>query len=109
MTARSLPFFITSLTYLVLGSWIILSQKNKAPKLYGALCIATCFWQGIWVFLFSSLPEETIYLPLKLGYTGVVFIPAIFYHFIAEFTQKEARPRWVLLTYLASTILAGSV
>src|SRR6266480_161989 len=106
---KSLPFLVTAITYLLLGSWIILHQKNKVQKLYGALCIATCFWQGVWVFLLSTMPGNTIYLLLKVGYSGIVFIPAIFYHFIAEFSQKETRSRWIIWTYMASTLLAMSV
>jgi signal transduction histidine kinase len=42
---------------------------------------------------------------LKIGYTGIVFIPAVCYHFIAEFTQGEnGLPlSW---TYFVAAILA---
>jgi signal transduction histidine kinase len=102
MTVLTLPFLLTTVTYLILGCWIILKQKNFVQQLYGVLCVMTCFWQGIWAALFANIPTNQLIGWVKFGYSGIVFIPAVFYHFIIEFTGKESR-RWMLLgTYLAS-------
>src|SRR4051812_48216815 len=104
MTLRSLPFLFTSITYLFLGLWIIIRQKNKVQKLYGTLCLATCFWQGIWTALFSNVSPVAVFLWLKVGYTGIVLIPPIFYHFIIEFTRKEEKSRWLQGFYVTSLV-----
>jgi len=106
MTIKALPFLFTSITYLLLGSWIITNHKNKVQLLYGVLCIATCFWQGIWIALFSNVTETALYFWLKVGYSGIVLIPPIFYHFIIEFTQKETHSNWLRCFYATSFLLA---
>ncbi len=102
MTLSAVPFGVTAVTYLILGVWIIARHKNKAQRLYGALCLVTCFWQGVWVALFSNLDKQSLFVGLRIGYSGIVFIPAIFYHFIAEFTQAENRQRWIKWSYFSS-------
>jgi signal transduction histidine kinase len=103
MTLMPIPFILTSITYLTLGIWIIFKHKNKAQRLYGALCITTACWQGVWAVLFSGLNENVLYLGLKFGYTGIVFIPAVFCHFIVEFTQRDKNSFWLKGAYLVST------
>jgi signal transduction histidine kinase len=104
MNFHPISFFITSLTYLLLGGWIVLRHKNKAQRLYGALCIATCFWQGIWTVLLSDSTIRVINTALLIGYSGIVFIPSVFLHFIAEFTQQERKRVWLTVSYVASSI-----
>jgi signal transduction histidine kinase len=94
------------MTYLILGIWIIARHRNKVQGLYGALCIVTCFWQGIWAALFSHVDQNVLYVSLKAGYSGVVFIPAIYYHFVAEFTQQQNRLWWVRCGYIVSSVFA---
>src|SRR5690349_16532736 len=109
MTLKSFPFFLTTITYLLLGGWIILRHDNKMQRLYGGLCIATCFWQGVWAVLFSRISEPALVWRVRFGYTGLVFIPAIFYHFIIEFTGEEPRSKWLAGFYLASLLLAALI
>src|SRR5215472_15829810 len=102
MTLLAIPFLLSALSYLVLGSWILIRHKSKVQMLFGALCISTCFWQGIWTALLSNVAESQLSFWLKVGYSGIVLIPPIFYHFIYEFTQKETQPQWLTLFYSAS-------
>jgi signal transduction histidine kinase len=106
MTLRAIPFLITAVVYLVLGLWVILRHKNNVQRLYGALCVTTCTWQGLWTALFSGLPEKDLLLWLKIGYTGIVFVPAVFYHFISEFTEQENLKKAVKVGYLVSLALS---
>ena len=109
MPLKTFPFILTTFTYLVLGIWVIVSRPNKGQQLYGVLCVATSLWQLIWVALFSNISPAAQWFFLRLGYTSAVFIPAIFYHFVAEFTQKESRPRFVAYGYAVSSILGISI
>lgn len=106
MRLQSVPFLISSITYLVLGAWVILRRKSKIQTLYGIFCLATCLWQGVWTALFSGLPPHLLYFWMKLGYTGILFLPSVLYHFIMEFTQQENRPRWLYTIYAISTLNA---
>jgi signal transduction histidine kinase len=109
MLLKALPFLITTVTYLVLGAWIVVRHPNKGQRLYGVLGIATGLWQMIWVAVFSNLSPAVQWICIRLSYTSAVLIPAIFYHFIVEFTQKESHPRRVLWAYAVSVILGVSI
>jgi signal transduction histidine kinase len=109
MTIKSLPFLFSAITYLLLGVWIYFRHKNQAQKLYGVLCITTCFWQGIWAALFSNLNHSLLYVILKIGYTGIVLLPAVFYHFIAEFTLQEKNRKWIRGSYLIAFSFIGLI
>lgn len=102
-------FALTTFGYFLLGVGVILRRDNRVQKLYGALCITTCLWQGIWAFLFSPLSESVKYTLLKICFCGIVLIPPVFYHFIREFTQRETNGRFLSWSYGLSALLAMSV
>ncbi len=103
---KAIPFLLSSLTYLFLGIAIFVKNKNRAQRLYGALCVAICLWQGIWVLAFSELPSQAMDLGIRIGYTGIVFIPSIFYNFVLEFASVKKDKAWLFLSYLTSSVLA---
>src|SRR5258708_2169030 len=106
---QAIPFPLTTACYLLLGAWVIARRRTPAQRLYGVLCIATCLWQGIWAVLFSAPNEKWLYFALQSCYSGIVFIPAIFYHFIVVFTGQENRKRLLPWAYGTSAVLATSV
>lgn len=80
MSVLSWLFALSAAAYFLLGVWVIARQQGKVQALYGLLCLTTCFWQGIWAILFSHVLVTTSYLWLKICYTAIVFVPAVFYH-----------------------------
>ncbi len=109
MPLYSMPFAVSAVAYLVFGLWIVTRQGSKAKILYGLLSITTCLWQGIWAILFGGLPEQIAYLWLKICFTGIVFIPAVFYHFIAVFAEKKDENWFVGAVYGACALFAATV
>jgi signal transduction histidine kinase len=105
----SLPFIFTTAAYLTLGVWVIAQRKNAVQRLYGSLCLGTALWQGIWAILFSGQAQSDVYVALRVCYTGIVFIPAILYHFIEKFTGQERYPRMVALTYGVAGFMAALI
>src|SRR5689334_23381876 len=104
MSISVFPFIFSAVGYLALGLWVIAQRKSRVHRLYGVFCLMTCLWQGTWIVLFSSLTQSSLEVALRFAYTGLVFIPAVFYHFIIEFSEKEVRRRWLYLTYTLSFI-----
>ncbi len=98
------PFAVSTAAYLALGAWAIFRRKGKVQTLYGFLCLTTCFWQGVWAILFTPMPESIAYQWLKISFTGIVFIPAVFYHFIAEFSEEHSEKELVRATYVACAL-----
>src|SRR5258708_13096770 len=109
MPLQSLPFSISAIAYLALGIWVITRQKKTVQRLYGTLCVTTCLWQGIWAILFAGLPQSVAYAWLKICFTGIAFIPAVFYHFIIEFAGEEYERKILKGVYVACACFAASV
>lgn len=102
ITWRAFPFILTTTAYLALGAWILVRRKTELQRLYAVLCLITALWQGIWAILLTAGASAWTYRALQVSYTGVVFLPAILYHFIAEFGAAEQDRRWVRVAYLLS-------
>lgn len=86
----SLPFVLTSTAYLGMGIWLFSSHRTQLQRLYGILCLATALWQAVWPFLLNStIPSRVQLTVLNVCYTGILFIPAFFQHFIEEFKEEE--------------------
>ncbi len=105
----SWPFSLSAIAYFVLGLWTLIRKHEKVHVLYGFLCLATCLWQGIWAILFAHPAETAAYYWLRICFTGIVFIPAIFYHFIIEVTDTISEKRFLSLVYIACTLLSLSI
>ena len=98
MTLNSIPTFITALLSLGLGIFIL--ARNRTSKLnwtFAAWCFLTFYWQTCWTILFNVQDLFVADLLARLGYSGIIFIPIVFFHFVVEFT-KAGRERF--LSYL---------
>ena len=101
------PFAISTVSYFMLGAWVLFAHKDKPQRLYGILCLTTFLWQTVWALLFAKIDPDWVMFCVRLCYTGIVFVPAVMYQFIAEFTDRSAAERvWIRTTYLSSCILA---
>ena len=98
MTVYSIPTLATALLSLGLGIFII--AKNRKSQLnwtFASWCVLTCYWQSCWTILFNLNRPQNAELLARLGYSGIIFIPIVFFHFVVEFT-KSAEKRF--LSYL---------
>lgn len=109
MPIYSWPFSVSAVAYLVLGVWVIARRSETIHILYGLLCLTTCLWQGIWAILFAQFPESVSYTWLKVCFTGIVFIPAIFYHFIIKITDTQTEYPFAWFAYSVSALFAVSI
>lgn len=98
MNPYSIPPLFTVFLSLFLGIFIV--SKNRTSRLHWTFffwCFLTAFWQGIWTVLFNIDSPEVANELVRLGYSGIIFIPIVFYHFVVEFTHSESRralSRW---------------
>jgi signal transduction histidine kinase len=109
MNAYAWPFGVTTVVYAVFGLWVIANRQSRLHRLYGMFCITTCLWQGIWAVLFGGIPAEHAYFSLRLCYTGIVFLPAVFYSFILELTSEPRDQGWRTTAFLVGIVLAVMV
>jgi signal transduction histidine kinase len=109
MSAWTTAFFLTTCCYAALGLYVIAQRNDGEQRLYGFLCLTTALWQSIWAALFARLPFGDLYDILKVSYTGILFAPPIFYHFIIAFTKADGDRRWLLWNYGLSFLLSGGI
>jgi signal transduction histidine kinase len=103
MFLGAIPFLLSSCIYLILGLWIVTRHSSKAQFLYGMLCLATFFWQAIWVALLCRVNND---LMLRIAYSGIVAIPPLFYHFILEFSSLKSSKWWLHGFYAMAALFA---
>lgn len=81
--------------------------KDWAP--YSLWCFSTGYWQLCWTILFSIRSLDLALFLVRAGYSGIIFIPATFYHFIIAFLDRhEHRPK-VQGAYVIAALLCSSV
>jgi signal transduction histidine kinase len=109
MNLYAFLFLVCTAAYALLGIWAVFARQERTHKLYGALCLMTCFWQGIWAMLFGGVNPDSRMFWLRLCYAWIVFIPATLHHLISAFTHQEMGKRWVRWMYGLSLVLCAAV
>jgi signal transduction histidine kinase len=84
----SIPTLATALLSFGLGIFIL--SRNRHSTLnwtFASWCFLTCYWQSCWTALFNLDDLRVAELLARLGYSGIIFIPIVFFHFVVEFTK----------------------
>jgi len=98
VTVYSIPTLATALLSFGLGVFILgRNSKSKLNWTFASWCFLTCYWQSCWTVLFNLKDPQYAELLARLGYSGIIFIPIVFFHFVVEFI-KGAQQRF--LSYL---------
>jgi two-component system NtrC family sensor kinase len=96
----SVPPLITSFLALFLCFFVISRNPKSIVNItFGGVCLCTAYWQGTWALLFNVEDPTLAMFLVRIGYSGIVFIPVIFFHFIATLTNL-GDPRLVRLFYI---------
>ena len=107
MNIYSIFPLITSLAALTVGVFVFLQNtRARANITFFLSCVVTFWWQFSWVILFNTKdPVAAAYL-VKVGYSGVIFIPITFFHFIAAFLGLEKQEKlFIKVQYAIGTAL----
>lgn len=98
MSAYSIPPLITAILSLFLCFFVIFrNPKSSLNLIFGAACFLTAYWQVTWAVLFNLTDPVLALLFIKIGYSGIIFIPIVFFHFIATFTNSRDQKYAALL------------
>lgn len=72
------------------------------------MCLATFNWQMCWFASYFLTSDTQIYLLAKVGFSSIVFLPFILYHFVVRFlNQWEHRAHVVRALYAVSLCFFG--
>jgi len=79
-----LPLF-SAILYLCLGITVYFLSRGKLRGVFLRFCYITFHWQFSWFFLFSLNSSNYSDLICKIGYSGIIFLPVIFYETVVHY------------------------
>jgi hypothetical protein len=84
-------------------------RQARSNRAYALWCLTTVYWQFCWTLLFSTQDPSIAGLLVKVGYTGIIFIPISFYHFNISFLEEKVSRSHLFICYTIGFLLAVSV
>jgi histidine kinase-like protein/GAF domain-containing protein len=109
MNQYSIPTLLSSIAFLILAIATIKNQKfSSKNNLFSFLCILTCFWQGTWAVLFNISDKQSAYFLVKLGYSWIIFLPIVYYHFSMAYVDRlKQEKNLIAFLYLLGFVFLG--
>ena len=89
-------FFVLGLGVLILSK----SWRSALNVVFFFLSLAVTIWLYGTYRMFVSLTTDEVVFWDRFIYAGVVFVPALFYHFSVLFTERKDRRQQILFSYL---------
>ncbi|HXG53663.1 MAG TPA: ATP-binding protein [candidate division Zixibacteria bacterium] len=108
MNIASIPTLVTALLSLSLGLFVL--TRNRATshaRMFALWCFLTAYWQGSWTVLFNVQDRSLAELVARIGYSGIIFIPIVFFHFVVALTRERRNRRLCLLFYSLGVAFLG--
>ncbi|MFH1784394.1 MAG: ATP-binding protein [bacterium] len=94
MSLHSLPPLLSGLLFVGLSFFVLRNRRSKSNFTFALLCLVTFWWQFAWFILFNTSDENGVMLIIKAGYTGIIFIPVVYFHFVINFLNLERSNRY---------------
>ncbi|MCK5835969.1 MAG: response regulator [Desulfobacula sp.] len=89
-----LPLF-SAILYLCLGISVYFLTRGKLRGVFLRFCFITFHWQFSWFVLFSLNSSNYSDLICKIGYSGIIFLPIIFYETVVHYLNLPKKQlRW---------------
>jgi signal transduction histidine kinase len=104
MSLASVPTLITAILSIALGIFVLRKNKSTIHWTFALWCFLTGYWQACWTVLFNVNQEAVALVLARLGYSGITFIPIVFLHFVAEFTQNSRLRKCSWLFYALGAV-----
>lgn len=99
MNFYSIPSLLSAFSFFSLGTIVLLKSKERLSIRVAFMlqCLTSFWWQFSWFILFNT--KSTIWASylVKIGYSGIIFIPVTFFHFYIAYLNKNKK--WVNIYY----------
>ncbi|MCM8773795.1 MAG: hypothetical protein NC820_03560, partial [Candidatus Omnitrophica bacterium] len=104
MSPYSIPPLLSAFSFFSLGAIVLFKSKEKfsVRSVFMLNSLTTFWWQFSWFILFNIKNESLADILVKIGYSGIIFIPASFFHFYISYLDKSKR--WVYFYYAIAFI-----
>jgi len=105
MDFYAIPPLISSLLFLSFGVAVFKKSKNRVVCVgFFLSTLATFWWQFSWFLLFFIGAYDNANFLVKVGYSGITFIPITLFHFFADYTGNLRAKSWIRFYYAAGFI-----
>ena len=99
-TGHSTPPLLAGTLFLICALWVLSNNpRSSSNTVFSAVCGAACLWLFGCFMLFSAAHEEEALFWVRVIYTGVVFLPALTYHFAQRLAGGAVHDRVILWNY----------
>ncbi len=107
-TGHSTPPLLAGTLFLICGLWVFSNNPRALPNVtFSVLCGASCLWLFGCFMLFSASHEDEAQFWTRVVYTGVVFLPALAYHFAQSLVGMARQDRLVRWHYAIGLVFFG--
>jgi len=104
-TPFSIPPLLAGTLILACGLWALMTQPRALTNItFSLLCGGASVWLFSFFMVYSSTDEIEARFWGKCVYIGVVYIPALVYHFCASLLHQRNHNRLIVSNYLISTV-----
>ncbi len=104
MNLFMIPPLVSAVFICFLGIFIYSKNKKSSENItFASICLSTFLWQFAYSLAYLAKNKELSMLLFKIGYVGVIFMPATTFHFSVVF-MKLKKQKIVILSYLLSCI-----
>jgi len=104
-TGHSTPPLLAGTLFLICALWVLSNNpRSTSNTIFSAVCGAACLWLFGCFMLFSASREDEAFFWVQVIYTGVVFLPALTYHFAQSLSGGAAHDRLIVWNYAVGAL-----
>ena len=105
-TGHSTPPLLAGTLFLICALWVLSNNpRSTSNTIFSAVCGAACLWLFGCFMLFSASREDEALFWVQVIYTGVVFLPALTYHFAQSLSGGAAHDRLIVWNYAVGALV----
>ena len=103
-TLYSVPPLLAGTVIIACGLWVLMKQPQALVNItFSLVCGAISIWLFSFFMAYSSTDEAEARFWGRCVYVGVVYIPAVFYHFSSSVLQRRMPNKLIVSNYFIST------
>ena len=103
VTLYSIPPLLASFLVFACGLWVVRSNPAVVTnRTFGLLSLGACIWLMSTSMLYSTTDDDEATFWVKCIYLGIVYIPALVYHFSVRL-HRHTGDKLILANYLLGT------
>lgn len=107
-SGHSTPPLLAGTLFLICGLWVLIGNpRSTINVVFSGVCGAACFWLYGSFMLFSASHEAEALFWTRVIYTGIVFLPALTYHFAQALVGGASQDRLIIWNYGVGLLFWG--